>query len=112
MSLPRRLRLTVYVADDAGDVHGFGPGQEVPDWAAAQIVNPDAWADAPADGGGSPEVPIPPAPAVPADPPPKAGRGSSAAAWRAYAAGRVDVTEGMGRDDIIAALDAAGIRTE
>lgn len=44
------------------------------------------------------------------DPPPRAGRGSSEQAWRAYAA-LVGVTtpDGAGRDDIIAACEAAGV---
>lgn len=39
----RRLGVTVYVADDAGVQHPFGPGADVPAWAEALITNPDAW---------------------------------------------------------------------
>lgn len=46
-------------------------------------------------------------------PPPKSGKGSGEAAWRAYAAQHgVDVPAGTDRGDIIAALDAAGVPTE
>lgn len=45
--------------------------------------------------------------------PPKAGPGSSAEAWRTYAASiGVDVDAGASRDDVIAALEAAGKPTE
>ncbi|WP_280471002.1 hypothetical protein [Nocardia cyriacigeorgica] len=39
----RRLTRYVHVADDAGAVHGFGPGDHVPAWAAAKITNPHVW---------------------------------------------------------------------
>lgn len=45
--------------------------------------------------------------------PPKAGPGSSAEAWRTYAAGvGVEVEADASRDDVIAALKAAGKPTE
>jgi len=34
----------VYVHDDAGEVHFYDPGDDVPTWAAKKITNPDAWA--------------------------------------------------------------------
>lgn len=44
------------------------------------------------------------------DPPRRAGRGSSAEAWRAYAElVGVDVGQDAGRDDIIAACEQAGV---
>jgi hypothetical protein len=43
-------------------------------------------------------------------PPPRAGRGSSETAWRAYAElVGVSVPDGAGRDDIIAACEQAGV---
>ncbi|WP_280481627.1 hypothetical protein [Nocardia cyriacigeorgica] len=39
----RRLTRYVHVADDTGAVHGFGPGDHVPAWAAAKITNPHVW---------------------------------------------------------------------
>lgn len=45
--------------------------------------------------------------------PPKAGPGSGAPKWREFAAASGHpVDESMSRDDVIAALEAAGIRTE
>jgi hypothetical protein len=41
-------------------------------------------------------------------PPPRAGTGSGVEAWRAYADGKVELTDDMKRDDIIAALEDAG----
>lgn len=45
-----KLRSYVHVTDDAGYTHVFGPDSDVPVWAQAKIVNPDAWAEAPAAG--------------------------------------------------------------
>jgi hypothetical protein len=42
-------------------------------------------------------------------PPPQSGRGSGLEKWQAYAAGKVEVTPDMQRDDIIVALRAAGV---
>lgn len=45
-------------------------------------------------------------------PPPRAGRGSSADAWAHYAAEHgVTIADGAGRDEIIAACEAAGVPT-
>lgn len=117
----------------------FGPGDALPDWALAAISNPDVWdgaapplpkepesasttgpdaadelarlrarvaelehAAAP-DGGTEPSTSIPP----------RGGPGSGAPEWREYARGRgVDVADDASRDDVIAALDAAGIPTK
>jgi hypothetical protein len=50
---------------------------------------------------------------VPASVPPRSGPGSGADKWRAYAAGQgVQVDENASRDDVIAALTAAGKPTE
>ncbi|WP_009473868.1 hypothetical protein [Rhodococcus sp. JVH1] len=43
-----RLSAFVHVADEDGTYHQFGPTDTVPEWAAAQITNPAAWAQAPA----------------------------------------------------------------
>jgi hypothetical protein len=46
-------------------------------------------------------------------PPPKGGAGSGADVWAAYASDNdVTVPDGASRDDIIAALDSAGVPTE
>ncbi|QXW04013.1 hypothetical protein [Rhodococcus globerulus] len=38
-----RLITFVHVADESGVGHAFGPGDEVPGWAAKRITNPAAW---------------------------------------------------------------------
>ncbi|RAO26478.1 hypothetical protein PSN13_06506 [Micromonospora saelicesensis] len=46
-------------------------------------------------------------------PPPKGGAGSGAPSWREYAArNNVEVASDASREDVVAALDAAGVRTE
>lgn len=99
------LIATVHVLGDDGARRVFGPGDDVPKWAALKMgahcfeggVHPYP------DGAGA-SVEGPPA---------KAGPGSSKAAWLAYAAGHgVELDGELGREDIIAALDAAGIATE
>lgn len=86
----------------------YGPGDEVPDEHAALITNPKAWEDdtEPAsaasvlatDGSGAP---------------PKAGKGSGREVWVEFAEARgVHVDADDKREDIIAAVEAAGIATE
>lgn len=115
----------------------FGPGDSLPDWAVAAISNPDVWDGDPparpessasgesreqkrarllaqlaelgdddgADGGGSGKGTD--------GPPPKGGPGSGAPAWREYAASKqVEVPADASREDVIAALDEAGVPTE
>lgn len=41
--MSRRLARTVIVRDTGGTAVAFGPNDDVPDWAVAQITNPDAW---------------------------------------------------------------------
>jgi hypothetical protein len=41
----RQLNSYVYVEDKDGISRGFGPGDDVPSWAAKQITNPDVWVD-------------------------------------------------------------------
>jgi hypothetical protein len=99
--------LTTHVAlfDEQGVLHQFGPGSDVPAWAARKITNPNVWegGDAPEggdDGDGD-------------GPPPKAGKGSGEDKWRAYAERRgVDVSEAEGRDDVITLLELAEVPTE
>lgn len=99
----RRLITRVMVTPPPGTSDaGFlvlGPDDDVPDWAAEQIGE---HAFEPASG--KPELD---------GPPPKDGKGSGKAAWVEYAAASdVAVDKEATRDDIIAALDAAGIPTE
>lgn len=44
---PRRLRTTVHVSLGEGRSEIFGPGDDVPAWAAEKITNPKAWDDWP-----------------------------------------------------------------
>lgn len=107
----RRLRTHVHVHDADGRTHAFGPDEDVPGWAAERITNPKAWADDSAD-----ETPAAATPAGggerggtgPVSEPPRSGPGSGEAAWAEYAAARgLEVPEGAGRKQIIAAVDEA-----
>lgn len=100
------LAYTVHVVDDKGRFVAFGPGDDVPEWAAKQMG-----AHCFEDG----EHPYPDA-GKPVDqqreagtPPPKAGKGSGTAEWAAYAAEQgVDVPEDATRDAIVQAVADAG----
>ncbi|GIF14792.1 hypothetical protein [Actinoplanes teichomyceticus] len=111
--MARKLRtfVTVHERDDKGELTGqsgtFGPADKLPDWAAKAITNPDVW-----DGEESDEPARPSAPA-PGAVPARSGPGSGVEKWREYATSQgVDVPEGASRDDMIAALDAAGKPTK
>jgi hypothetical protein len=93
----------VHVYDDGGVLHSFLPGQEVPDWAAKNM-GPHCFATSDeVDDAGD----------VHDGPPPQHGRGSGEDKWRAYAENHgVDVSAAEGRDDVIAALEAAGVPVE
>jgi hypothetical protein len=95
----------VHVYDERGEVHVFGVDDDVPEWAARKMG-----AHCFEDG----EHPFPESSADEGDtPPPKAGAGSSAEAWSKFAASKgVDVPADAKRDDVIAALEAAGVPTE
>lgn len=109
--------LTVHVAvrDDHGVTHSFGPGQDVPEWAARQITNPKVWDSVPdveeIDGGqgggeGNPS-------GGGDEPPPLAGPGSGRDPWATYASQHgVEVGEDDKRDEIVAKLREAGVRVE
>ncbi len=116
----RRLVARVHVRDELGDPHVFRPGDAVPDWAAAQIRNPAAWAteSGTAGTGSTADTPTPapaaspPAAAVASEPPPRSGPGSGTHAWAVYADEHdVAVPDDADRGDIIAALEAAGVPT-
>ena len=73
------------------------PDEEVP------ASDPEGGADDTDDDKGQGEGEQPDTPAEP----PRSGKGSGVDEWRAYAAARgVEVPDGAGRDDIIAAIDA------
>lgn len=128
----RRLIAYVSVRDADGTPHRFAPGDEVPEWAASYLSNPDVWDDSSpvpnAETGSTvpnvetvPAVPEPapePAPAATAPaaqapeqqapvgtPPPRGGKGSGRTAWVRYAAGHgLNTDEFDDRDEIIAEL--------
>lgn len=135
----RKLNTFVHVVEigpdgkQTGQAGMFGPDDTLPDWAEASITNPKVWADdsptplprrepapvvtapaatgqAPAEGEG--QGPVAGGGAVKV--PPRGGAGSGREDWAAYAtANGLEVTDDMkSRDDIIAALDAAGIATK
>lgn len=94
----------VHVFDADGVAHVFGPGADVPDWAAKLITNPAAWDEVPeaADGEGGDEVAIPS----------RGGAGSGAGAWAEYAKAKgFEVPADASREEIIEALAAEGIPT-
>lgn len=97
--MARELSANVYV-----DGVLYGPaGESPPKDVAERITNPKAWAgtvDADDDSG---EAGIPP----------KGGAGSGKDAWKAYADSLgVAVDDEASRDDIVAAIEAAGHPTE
>lgn len=101
----RQLAATVYVADEEGVVRSFGPGDTLPDWAAAKITNPDAYVD---NDEAAPAADDESAPHDSDGAPPKTGKGSGLANWLTYAESLgVDVPEDASRDDVIAAVEAA-----
>lgn len=94
------LVYTVYLSDAEGVPHHFGPGDEVPDWARKAITNPDAWDGAAEDKSDGESD----------GPPPQGGPGSGLKAWAAYAKKHdVEVKADSSRDDIIEALEKAGV---
>jgi len=103
--------VTVHERNDEGEPTGrsetYGPNDTLPAWAEKAITNPDVWADA--EQASAPAEPV-----VDQDgPPPKGGAGSGAPAWREYAARNdVEVASDASRENVVAALDAAGVRTE
>lgn len=138
--MSKTLNTFVTVHDADGQAHTFAPNEKVPKWARESITNPNVWAsenDAEASGQVPESVPEPapepvptpePTPESTPEPeptsdalviPPKAGRGSSADAWRDYAgkaaerAGlKIEFDDDAKRDDIITALEEAQIPTE
>jgi hypothetical protein len=103
-------RLNTFVHVVATDADGtqqsgtFGPADDLPDWAAAAITNPDVW-------DGDPPEPVTESAAPDGElvEPPRHGKGSSAEAWRSYAEklGWFDkIEDDATQRDIIAAVDA------
>jgi hypothetical protein len=94
--MARKLAYTVGLFVD-GETKFYGPDDEVPPEIAKQIGE-HAWEPEESKTDG---------------PPAKAGKGSSKEAWVAYAeASGVAVPDGASREEIVAALDDAGVPTE
>ena len=92
-----KLTSTVYLTAEDGTITSYGPGDTVPADVAKQITNPDVW-----EGSSSAEAP-----------PARSGAGSGKDKWVAYAeANGVTVDDDATRDDVIAAVEAAGVPTE
>jgi len=111
----RRLVENVIVADESGGAFLCSAGlveADLPGWAVEQIQNPNVWVEDAAPAA----APVDPAAAVVDEgdaPPPKSGPGSAKAAWVAYAQSHgVEVEDDATRDDIVAAVAAAGVAVE
>ena len=125
--MTRRLVARVTLEDPDTRQHvSFGPGGEVPGWAAALITNPLAWGPDESEGAED-EAPQEPEPAVEVtdgevtatvdtedesedaedEAPPRSGAGSGQGAWAKYARNLgLTVSDDLNRDDIIALVDA------
>lgn len=99
------LITSVSLFDESGNLHSFGPGGAVPDWARKRITNPQVW-DSPTSPGDTPAPGLDSA----GTPPPQGGPGASRQVWADYATrNRVPVQDDWRRDDIIEACKKAGI---
>lgn len=112
------LNTTVALVDDEGNSHYFGPGDSVPKWARKRITNPDVWADSPSDDNDADDAPtetvwVETPEQLVMEIPPKAGPGSSAKAWAAYALTKgFESAEDAKASEIREALAEAGIPVE
>lgn len=105
--MPNKLNTWVHVGDKR-----YGPDDDVPQDVADRISNPDVWAEGGPEGAAADPAVISRrgAQEIVGEPvrPPTSGAGSGRDAWAAYAVARgVEVSEGMSRDDIVAAVDGA-----
>jgi hypothetical protein len=97
----------VHLHDDNGTLVSLLPGDEVPGWAARRIGDHALASGDSTDDDGDDEE------GGHDGPPPRHGRGSGEDKWRAYAEqNSVDVSNAEGRDDVIAALELAGVPVE
>lgn len=104
--MPKIGEFAVHLHDDDGVLVSLLPGDDVPGWAVGRIGE-HALATGEDDGVDEADDDAHDAP------PPKAGKGSGEDKWRAYAERHgVDVPEAEGRDDVIAALESAGVPVE
>lgn len=109
--MTRRLNTFVLVHNSDGVTSkAYGPDDVIPAEVAKLITNPKVWADGPpAESVTEATTTAPPAPEVPpvTEAPPRAGKGSSAPAWLAYATHLgLTVPDGASKAAIIALVDA------
>lgn len=98
-----RLNVHVHVRKDDGTHEVFGPDDEVPAWAVAQITNPNVWDEAPTDRETE-------ASEEDSEVPPKGGPSATRERWADYAKSKgLAVRDEWKRDDIIAAMENAGL---
>ncbi|WP_458317114.1 hypothetical protein [Mycolicibacterium brisbanense] len=114
----------VHLTDDAGVLHSFLPGDEVPDWAAKRMGahcfatgDADEAAADGGDGGGEDAAADGEGEGSPSgggdEPPPLAGPGSGRDHWAAYAREhQVAFGDDDKRDQIVDACREAGVRVE
>ncbi|MFE0039436.1 hypothetical protein [Streptomyces sp. NPDC059015] len=102
--MTRRVTGHVYVTSKDGTRQSWlTPGDEVPSWARVddRLIEGAGDKQAPSTAGSSTAGEV--------TEPPRAGKGSGLEAWQRYADSRgIGYDSGMSRDDIIAAVDAAG----
>lgn len=90
--MAREYTIHVNHPDGSGQV-AIGPDEEIPGWARSLVHERHLDGAASSDG-----------------PPPRAGAGSGKDAWKDYAAANgVDVSDDATRDEIIAAVESAGV---
>lgn len=110
------LNSTVIVRDDNFVSHVFLAGDEPPKWAVDKISNPDVWEARPSTKRSTPAAQKEPEAEADDEPvkiPPKAGRGSSAKVWAAYAAANGFAVESDATaSEIREALQEQGVPTE
>lgn len=104
--MARKLTAGVMLNHPGTGARVFLPtGSDLPTWATGLVGGHVLTADSQTEAG-------PVAVVASGKPPRKSGPGSSAAAWRKYAADReVQVPDDADRDQVIVALDEAGIPT-
>lgn len=103
--MPKIGEFAVHLHDNEGELVSLLPGDEVPGWAVGRIGKHALATDDASDDGADDDAHD--------APPPKAGKGSGEDKWRAYAEHHgVDVSGAEGRDDVIAALESAGVPVE
>lgn len=107
--MSKKLAVNVIVVGEDGSPVALLAGDKVPDWASEQVGDHCFEGHGDNNEGLPAELESEEGSGIP----PKSGRGSGAKAWVGYAqANGLDVDENASKDDIITALEAAGVPTE